>query len=143
MSKTPSLPLFFPLTAKTNPLPVFFPLVTKQHPRILCSQNKTSPTPIISSPDKFNPLPQSQSNYLTNTTEMWRVLLHEMITSHAKSNHLGYLYVIYYTFVTTEQIFKIRNSAESHCLAESRNYWGGGGPPPLCPPSYPPLIRNH
>ena len=30
----------------------------------------------------------------------------------------GYLYVINYNFVTTERIFKIRNSAESYCLAE-------------------------
>ena len=28
-------------------------------------------------------------------------------------------YVINYNFVTTEPIFKIRNSAESYCLAES------------------------
>ena len=30
-----------------------------------------------------------------------------------------YMYVINYNFVTTEPIFKIRNSAESYCLAES------------------------
>ena len=64
------------------------------------------------------PLPQSQSNYLDNTTQVWRVLLNKMISSYAKFNHLGYLYVIKYNFVTTERIFKIRNSAESYCLAE-------------------------
>ena len=39
--------------------------------------------------------------------------------SHAKSNLPRYLYVMNYNFVTTEQIFKIQNSAESYCLAES------------------------
>ena len=38
--------------------------------------------------------------------------------SHAKSNLPGYLYVMNYNFVNTEPIFKIRNSAESYCLAE-------------------------
>ncbi len=32
----------------------------------------------------------------------------------------GYLCVINHNFVTTERIFKIRNSAESYCLAESK-----------------------
>ena len=54
-----------------------------------------------------------------------------------KSNHLRYLYVINYNFVTTEWIFKIQNSAESYCLAESENYWYGHGhtlPYLLCTP---------
>ena len=45
-----------------------------------------------------------------------------MLSSHAKSNQIGYLYVINYNFVTTERIFKIQNSAESYCLAESDSF---------------------
>ena len=40
------------------------------------------------------------------------------LKSHAKSNLPGYLYVMNSNFVNTEPIFKIRNSAESYCLAE-------------------------
>ena len=40
------------------------------------------------------------------------------LNSHAKSNLPGYLYVMNSNFVNTEPIFKIRNSAESYCLAE-------------------------
>ena len=49
------------------------------------------------------------------------VLLQKMISSYAISNHLGYLYVINYNFITTWRIFKIRNSAKSYCIAESKN----------------------
>ena len=48
-----------------------------------------------------------------------------------------YVYVMNYNFVTTELIFKIQNSAESYCLAESENYWYGHGhtlPYLLCSP---------
>ena len=41
------------------------------------------------------------------------------LKSHAKSNLPGYLYVMNSNFVNTEPIFKIRNSAESYCLAKS------------------------
>ena len=83
------------------------------------SQQKHTPLALNSFlSQQKQPLPQSQSNYLNNTTQVWRVLLNKMISSHAKFNHLGYLYVIKYNFVTTERIFKIRNSAESYCLAE-------------------------
>ena len=41
------------------------------------------------------------------------------LNSHAKSNLPGYLYVMNSNFVNTEPIFKIRNSAESYCLADS------------------------
>ena len=61
-----------------------------------------------------------------------------MISSHAKSNNLSYKHIINHNFVTTEPIFKIRNSAESYCLAESDNYWYGYGhtlPYLLCDPT--------
>ena len=81
--------------------------------------NKTPPLALyFFLPQQKQPCPQSQSNCLSNTTQVWSYLINKIISSHATFNHVGYLYVINYNFVTTERIFKIRNSAESYCLAE-------------------------
>ena len=60
---------------------------------------------------------------------------------HAKSNLPGYLYVMNYNFVNTEPIFKIRNSAESYCLAELQYSSPNSLILPLFFPS-PPLAQN-
>ena len=57
------------------------------------------------------PAKKSQSNNLSNTIEVWRILLHQMICSHTKSNHLGLLHIINYNFVPTQWIL-----AESYSL---------------------------
>ena len=107
---------------------VFFPLITNTlhaWPCILSSHNKNIPPGILSSHDKKTPPTScilssqdknnyhkgSESNYLSNRTEVWRVQLHKMIRFYAKSYHIRYLYVINYNFVITPQVFKILQKA--------------------------------
>ena len=67
---------------------------------------------------------------LTNLSN-WCLKLKKKVTTIRQNIHPEKFdpYIINSNFVTTERIFKIRSSAESYCLAESRNYWGGRLPP--------------